>query len=322
LPAALALACATHGGGEPASAAEWRPTKAVEIVALNAPGGGSDRIARILVKVLTERQLVPVPVNVVNRPGGGGAVAYSYINQRAGDGHVLALGGRAILTNHVAGHGPSYTEVTPVVFLFDEYISVTVKPVSPIKTGSQLVEFMKRDPTAVSFGIATSLGNPNHQGVAAAFKAAGLDIRKMKSVIFGSGGAATTAMLGGHVDVVPISVAFGASLLRNGQVRVISVTAPKRLAGVLADVPTWREQGFDAVVSTWRALIGPRGMTEAQIAYWEGVMRRVLETDEWKRELELNFWNSVFMGSTELRKHMARDNEGVRAFLAELGLAR
>jgi putative tricarboxylic transport membrane protein len=105
-------------------------------------------------------------------------------------------------------------------------------------------------------------------------------------------------------------------------VRVISVTAPRRFAGVLADVPTWREQGFDAVVSNWRALIGPRGMTEAQIAYWEGVIRWVLDTADWKHELELNFWNSAFMGSNELRKHMARDNEGVKAFLAELGLAR
>ena len=323
---AALTACATLAAAyiaiDCAVAAEWKPEKAIEIVALNAPGGGSDRIARILVKVLTERRLVPVPVNVVNRPGGGGAIAYNYINQRPGDGHVLALGGRAILTNHVAGQGPSYNDVTPVVLLFDEYISVTVKPISPIKNGKQLVDFMKRDPGAISFGIATSLGNPNHQGVAAAFKSAGLDIKKMKSVIFASGGAASTAMLGGHVDVVPISVAFGASLLRNGQVRVIAVTAPNRLTGVLADVPTWREQGYDAVVSTWRALIGPKGMTDAQIAYWEGVTRRVLDTDEWKRELEVNYWNSAFMGSAELRKHMARDSEGVKAFLGELGLAR
>jgi putative tricarboxylic transport membrane protein len=119
-----------------AGAQEWKPEKPIEIVALNAPGGGSDRIARILVKVLTERRLVPVAVNVVNRPGGGGAIAYNYINQRPGDGHVLALGGRAILTNHIAGQGPSYNDVTPVVLLFDEYISVTVKPISPIRTAS------------------------------------------------------------------------------------------------------------------------------------------------------------------------------------------
>lgn len=306
----------------PARAADWKPEKPVEIVALNAPGGGSDRIARIFIKILQDRKLVPTPVSVVNRPGGGGAVAYSYINQRSGDGHVLALGGRAILTNHIAGLGPSYTELTPVATLFDEYISVTVKPISPIKSGKQLVEFMKRDPTAISFGIATSLGNPNHQGVAAALKAAGLELKKMKSVIFASGGAATTAMLGGHIDVVPISVAFGASLLRNGQVRIIAIAAPKRLGGILADVPTWREQGYDVVVSTWRSLIGPKGMSAAQIAYWESVIQRVLETDEWKNELDLNYWQSAYKGSVDTRKHMAKDSEGVRAFLTELGLAR
>jgi len=316
------LAACLAVSGEAGAAQEWKPEKPVEIVALNAPGGGSDRIARILVKVLTERRLVPAPVSVVNRPGGGGAIAYNYINQRAGDGHVLALGGRAILTNHIVGQGPSFNDVTPVVMLFDEFISVTVKPISPIKSGRQLVDFMKRDPTAMTFGIATSLGNPNHQGVAAAFKAAGLDLKKMKSVIFASGGAASTAMLGGHIDVVPISAAFAASMVRNGQVRVIAVTSPKRLTGVLAEVPTWREQGYDAVVSTWRCLFGPKGMTDAQIAYWEGVIRRVMETDDWKNELELNFWNSAYMGSSEARKHMARDNEGVKVFLTELGLAR
>jgi putative tricarboxylic transport membrane protein len=320
--ALAALVTAMSVVANAATAAEWKPEKPVEIVALNAPGGGSDRIARIFIKILQERRLVQVPVSVVNRPGGGGAVGYNYINQRPGDGHVLALGGRAILTNHVAGVGPSYTDVTPVVTLFDEYISVTVKTVSPIRSGKQLIEFMKRDPNAMTFGIATSLGNPNHQAVAAAFKIAGLDPKKMKNVIFASGGAATTAMLGGHIDVVPISVAFGASLMRNGQVRAIAVTSPKRLSGVFTDVPTWREQGYDVVVSTWRSLFGPKGMTAAQLAYWETVVQRVLETEEWKQELELNLWNSAYKGSAETRKYLAQDNEGVKAFLAELGLAR
>ena len=320
--AALAAWAVCGLAGGRATAAEWKPDRPVEIVALNAPGGGSDRIARIFIKILQERRLVTVPVSVVNRPGGGGAVAYNYINQRPGDGHVLALGGRAILTNHIAGVGPSYTDVTPVVTLFDEYISVTVKTVSPVRSGKQLVEFMKRDPAAMTFGIATSLGNPNHQGVAAAFKAAGLDPKKMKNVIFASGGAATTAMLGGHIDVVPISVAFAASLMRNGQVRAIAISSPRRLPGVFAEVPTWREQGYDVVVSTWRSLFGPKGMTAAQLAFWEGVVQRVLETDEWKQELDLNFWNSAYKGSAETRKYLAQDNEGVKTFLVELGLAR
>ena len=106
------------------------------------------------------------------------------------------------------------------------------------------------------------------------------------------------------------------------QVRVIAVTAPQRLTGVLADVPTWREQGYDAVVSTWRCLIGPKGMTEGQIAFWEGVVRRVVESEDWKNELDVNFWNSAYMRSDETRKYMAQDVIGVKSFLAELGLTR
>ena len=323
LAAVVALAVAPAVTGIPGAAAqEWKPDRPVELIATNAPGGGSDRILRIMTKILQERRYVPVPVSVVNKPGGGGSVAYNYANQHPGSGNFLVMGSRSLLTNNISGHGPSYTEFTPVVRLFDEYIAVTVKPVSPIRTGKDLIGFMKRDPTALSFGIATSLGAPNHAGVAAAFKAAGIDMKKMKNVIFPSGGAATTALLGGHVDVVPISIGFASSLLRNGQVRIIAVGAPQRLPGILKEVPTWKEQGYDAVVSQWRIFIGPKGMTQGQLAYWENVMRRMIEADDWKKELEENFWTSNFQNSAESRKFLARDHEDAKVFLTELGLAK
>lgn len=321
LTALIALTAAlAAGGAQPQSA--WKPDRPVELIATNAPGGGSDRILRIMIKILQEHRTVPTPVAVVNKPGGGSSVAYNYLNQYAGNGHYLVMGSRSLLTNHIAGHGPSYTELTPVVRLFDEYIAVTVKPVSPIKSGNDLIRFMRSDPTAISFGIATSLGAPNHQGAAAALKAAGLDLKKMKNVIFSSGGAATTALLGGHIDVVPISVGFASSLLRNGQVRIIAVAAPQRLPGVLRDVPTWREQGVDAVVSQWRVLVGPKAMTAGQIAYWESVFRRIMDADDWKNELETNFWTANYQTSAETRNFLARDNDEAKAFLAELGLAK
>jgi putative tricarboxylic transport membrane protein len=259
---------------------------------------------------------------VVNKPGGGGSVAYHYANQHPGSGNFLVMGARALLTNNIAGHGPSYTETTPLIYLFDEYIAVTVKPVSPIKSGKDLIAFMKKDPTALTFGIATSIGNQNHQGVAAAFKHAGLDLKRMKNVIFPSGGAASTALLGGHVDVVPVSVAFAASLLRNNQVRLIAISSRERLPGILKDVPTWKEQGHDIEVTQWRMLVGPKGMTREQTAYWEGVFRRMMDDDAWKTELDTNFWRSNFKGSAESRKFLARDNEDARAFLTDLGLAK
>ena len=321
LTALIALAAALVAGGAQAQSA-WKPDRPVELIAMNAPGGGSDRTLRIMAKILQEGRHVGVALNVVNKPGGGGSVAYAYLNQHPGDGHYLQLASKSLLTNHVAGHGPSYTEFTPIAFLFGEYISVTVRPDSPLKSGRDMVERLKKDPGALIFGIATSLGNPNHQAVAAALKVAGVDIKKLRTVIFPSGGAASTAMLGGHVDVVPITAAFAASMARQGQVRVLAVTAPARLPDVLADVPTWREQGYDVLVSNWRSLFGPRGMTEAQIAYWEQTLARFVESDEWRKELETNFWTSEYLRSAEARRYIEQDNAQVRAFLAELGLAK
>lgn len=324
----LSIACfvsfvAANLSGSPAQAQAWKPDKAVEIIATNAPGGGSDRIIRIMLNVLQERKdLFPVPMAINNKPGGGSAVAFAYLNNFAGDGHRLVMASKAMITNNISGRGPHYSEMTPVAHLFGEYVCVTVRPDSPFKTGRDLVERAKANASSLSFGLATSVGGPNHQGVATALKLAGVDIRATRNVVFPSGGAASTALLGGHVDVVPISAAFGASLLKNGQVRILAVGAPQRLPGVLADVPTWREQGFDAVVSNWRAMVGPKGMTAAQVAFWEDALKRFTESAEWKKELEANSWIGEFMPRAELLKFLEREQAATKVFLGELGLVK
>jgi putative tricarboxylic transport membrane protein len=321
LKAALTALCAGLAAGAQAQTA-WKPERPVELIAMNAPGGGSDRTLRIMAKIMQQTQLVPVAVNVVNKPGGGGTVAYNYLNTHPGDAHYLNIASKSLLTNHIAGSGPSYTEFTPVSFLFGEYIAVTVKPDSPLKNARDIVERLKKDSSSLTFGIATSLGNPNHQAVATALRDAGIDIKKLKNVIFPSGGAASTAMMGGHVDIVPITAGFAAQMARQGQVRVLAVTSPNRLTDVLANVPTWKEQGYDVIVSNWRAMVGPRGMTPQQVAYWEQAFQRFVQSDEWKKELEVNFWTSEYMRSAETRKYLEQDNVQVKAFLAELGLAK
>lgn len=305
-----------------AAAAEWKPVNAVELIALNAPGGGSDRILRLMQKIIQDQPGMTAPVNVVNKPGGGGNIAYSYLNQHPGNGHYLALASKSLLTNNIVGRGPSYTTLTTVAHLFNEYIAVTVTPDSPIKTGKDLVERLKKDPQAVSFGIATSIGSPNHQGVAVALNRDGIDVKKLRAVIFASGGAATTALFGGHIDVVPISVAFATSLLRNGQVRILAIAAPQRLPGDLAGVPTWREQGYDAVVSQWRGFVGPKDMTASQIAYWERAFRHLLDSPEWKKELDTNFWQADFRDSAGFRKVLDEDNAELTRFLDDIGLVK
>jgi len=320
---ALSVGAAAFGTGPALAAADdWKPDKVVEIIVNTAPGASPDRTARALQRIFQERRLVDAPITVSNRVGGGGAIAYNYLNQRPGDGQFIAIASKLILASHIMGRGPHYSEFTPLAHLFGEYIVIGVKADSPIRSGKDLVERLKKDPAAYSFGIATSLGNVNHQSVAGPLKEAGVDIRKTKNVIFQASTTANTALLGGHVDVVPMVLGTAVPLLQAAQIRVLAITAPRRATGIFADVPTWQEQGYNIVTSNWRSVIGPKGLTPAQIAYWERTLQRVVETDEWKKDLETSHLAGEFLGSADLRKLMDRDYAQLKAFLTELELAK
>ena len=185
----------------------WKPDAPVEVIVICAPGCGPDKTARMMQRVFQQGKYLDTPMNISNKPGGGGAVAQAYLNNYEGNGHYLLQTGRSVLTTHAMGRTVApYTELTPITHMFGEYIGVAVKMDSPVKSGRDLIERLKKDPASLSFGIATSLGNTNHQGAAGALKASGVDIKKTRNVVFQSGALAITAMLGGHIDVVPVSV--------------------------------------------------------------------------------------------------------------------
>ncbi|MGZ8153805.1 MAG: tripartite tricarboxylate transporter substrate binding protein [Burkholderiales bacterium] len=303
-------------------AQSWTPTSAVEFGVNCAPGCGPDRSARTLQKIWQEAKLIPAPVNVGNRPGGGGAVLYSYMNQKS-DGHMIAIASGSLITNHIVGRGPSHNELTPIARLFGEYIAVAVRADSPIKNGRELIEALKKDPGALSIGVATSLGNSNHQGVAQALKASGIDVRKAKNVVFQSGANAITALLGGHVDIVPGSVGLWIPHVQSGaNVRIVAVAAPQRLPGAMAQIPTWREQGINAVVSNWRGVVGARNMAPGSLAFWEGALRKAVASDVWKAELDRLLLMDEFIGAAEFRKYLDDQHSEIKALLTELGLVK
>ena len=315
------IAFATNG----TIAADWKPERAIEIVVNTPPGNGPDRTARVMQSILQDKKHIDMPnvaMSVNNKLGGGGVVAYTYVNTKPGDAHTLIIASKALLTNHIAGRGPAYTEFTPIAHLYSEYMVVAVKPDSSITSGKDLVERVKKNPQSVSFGIATSLGNPIHQSMATPLRSVGVDVKALRNVIFNAGSASMAAMLGGHVDVVAVTAPTAAQLSASKQVRLLAVTSAKRLSGALADVPTWRELGYDAVVAQWRGVVGPKGMSDAQVAYWERTLKRMTESAEWKQDLDKNFWTPEFMNAREMRQFMDRDNAALKSFLGDLGLAK
>ena len=314
--------CAAALWAAAAGAQEWRPDRNVELIIPGGAGGGQDRTARILQKIMQDG-LVPAAVAVVNRPGGGSNLAYVHLNQYAGDGHYLASATATLLTNHILGTSPlNYTHFTPVSVLYGEYIGFAVKADGPFRRGKDIIERVKSAPDSVSFAFGTSAGNANHIGIALALKAAGIDAAKMKAVVFKASIEATNALMGGHVDVVATPMSTYIPVLGTGKIRIVAIAAPQRVSGKFADVPTWKEQGYNAVMPSFRMFIGAKGLGAPQLRYWDGVFAKVAASAAWNRELAANEWQGSYMGSAEARRFLDARYDEYRKVLTELKLAR
>jgi len=304
-------------------AADWKPADNIEVVVGASPGGGNDNIARTMQKIIQDRRLVEVPFNIVNKPGAGGAVAYAYLNLYAGNPHYLGVSSNTLLTNHITGTSKIfYEDITPIAVMINEYINFVVKADSSLKTGSDLIARLKADPGSVVFGISSVLGNINHIAVATVARAVGVDAKKLKVVVFSGSGGAVTGLLGGHVEVVAGPPSIALKHIEAGMLRSLAVTSPKRLADNLAKIPTWREQGVDAVVVNWRGVIGPKGLNEAQITYWNQVFGKLAQTEEWNNVLRKNQWVNAYVGGKEASAYMSTQYSEFKNVLTALGLAR
>ncbi|HEV7392240.1 MAG TPA: tripartite tricarboxylate transporter substrate binding protein [Burkholderiales bacterium] len=303
--------------------AQWKPDRNVEFVIGTGAGGVFDRTARVVQHIWKEHRLVDVSSLVINRPGAGQALALTYLNQHAGSGHYLSVVSGIIFSNHLTGKTSfAYTDFTPVAVLFNEATVFAVKADGPYKSARDLFERLRRDPYGPSFAVGSTLGSATHIAAALTVKAAGGDVRKMKAVVFNSSGDSVTALLGGHVDVVPAAASLVLPHVQSGRLRLIAVATPQRLGAALAEVPTWKEINVDAVAPNWRGVIGPKGMTPEQVAYWENVFARTVKTPEWKSEVATNVWEDVFLIGRDARKYLDADNATVKAMLSELGLAK
>jgi putative tricarboxylic transport membrane protein len=301
----------------------WKPAKPIEIVIGTSAGGPQDRMGRAVQRIVQERKLIEVPVSVVNRPGGGGAVAMAYLNTHPGDAHYVAVNAITTLTNYITGktpHGPA--DFTPLAIMGVEYVGLYVRADSPIRPGRDVVDRLRKDPASLSVGVGTALGNATHLSFALAMRVGGVDIRKMRTVVFNSGGESMTALLGGHIDAAASAPSAMLSQLRTGRLKMLAVGAPARLTGELAAVPTWKELGIDSSFDLWRGFAGPRNLTAVQVSFWDRIFGGVAGSTEWKQELAKNDLEGIYKNSAETAKHWKTEYDEVRAILVELGLAK
>ena len=301
--------------------APWKPQRPVELIVGSAAGNSNDLMLRLIAQTAQEKRLLHVPMNVMNKPGGGNTIAWNYLNQHASDGHYLMMANLNLSLGHLTGTTTfSYRDFTPVCLLYDEYVVFVVRNESPIRNGRELLERLKKDPTALSLSFSSVAGGANHIAAGLAFKAAGIDVKKVRAVVFDSAGKAITAALGGHVDVVAASASSAVSHLKAGTVRVIGISAPSRVGGVFAEVPTFREMGANTSFSNYRGLIAGKTLPPNQLAYWEQFFANLDKDPSWRANLDKNEWEPNYTNSRDTRKYWDELDAQMRSTLEDLGL--
>jgi putative tricarboxylic transport membrane protein len=313
----LLLAASAGVHAQPA----WRPDKAVEIIVPTGASGINDANARLLQKAFQDLKLVAAPVIVNNKPGGNQSLAVVHLSQHPKDAHLLLYSTATIFTNQLAGITPlSYTEFAPLALLLVDYSVITVAANSPIKSLRDMIERLRADPESLAFAL-VARGGPNHLAAAQAMRSAGIDPKKLKMVVFKTNAESLTALIGGHVHAVVSSVSAALPQVQAGNARMIGVTAPQRIGGAMANVPTLREQGIDAPgIANWRGLFGARGLAAAQIAYWEETIGKATTTDDWKKQLAANNLETRLLGSREFARYLDGEYQATRAAMIDAGL--
>lgn len=317
LLAALLLAPPAH--------AQWSPTKPVEFIVAAGPGGALDQVARVAKQFFEEQKVLgDKPFIVVNRPGGAGKVAFEVLASRPGDPHVLALNTHGYLASFIGGSLDvlPHRDFTSVAVLLDETVAVAVRADSALASGRDLVAALKKDPASQRIAVATSVGNHIHVGVAKPLQAAGIDISRLTVVPFKSSADSIVALLGGHLEVVASTTPNIVSQYQAGRIRLLAVSSGERLGGVLADVPTWREQGVDSEFRSSLGIVAPKGLTREQVDFWEGAFKRLSASEEWKKALARTQSQPHFLGAADALKFYEAEYATMRPMIESMKLGR
>src|SRR5918996_2876115 len=276
-----------------AAGQEFKPSKQIEAVVHTGPGGGSDLLARAIAELLQKEKLISQRMQVVNKPGGGPAVAMSYLAEKKGETHTIGFFTGVWVTNPLTTAEATVTvkDLTPIVRLVLEPAVIAVKADSPYKNMKDFIEAAKKSPNQLrqSGGSITSRDNLMRLLIQ---KATGT---QWTFLSFPSGGERLSNLLGGHVQMMVIEPQEAGEQIRAGNLRVIASLTEKRLAA-LPNVPTLKEQGIDIpLIPQARGLVAPPAAPREVVQYWEGVFDRFVKTATWKQYVEQNQFEDGFL---------------------------
>ena len=309
------------GSAGVAQAADWKPTKPIELIAPAGPGGGWDLLARSMQKALTEEKLVDQPVLVTNKPGGGGATGWNYLKGKSGQGEFLAMTSALILQNNLLGKSDlTFNTFYPLANLMTEWEVVAVKADAPWKDGKEFFEAVKKDPANMHIGVGPALGNNDHIQFLALAKLFGADPKAVKFVVYPNTAAEQIpALLGGHIKAITISLGETMEQVKAGKIRILGISSDKRIKE-LPNVATWKEQGVDFVYPHWRGVIAAPGLSPEQQKFWNDTIGKMVKTPTWKKAMQNLEWEEYYQNAADHTKFLTDKNAQMKESLTAVGL--
>jgi putative tricarboxylic transport membrane protein len=304
------------GGGD----GENYPDGQIAVVSPFDPGGGIDLAINTMISSLNDSGASDASMRLENIPGGSGMVATSTLAaDNNGDPNTLLLTSVSTLSASIQDPAnTSLLKMTPLGGLYAEYTYVYVPKDSPFTSIKDVADALKANPDDVVIGGA-SLGSADNLVVAQLAKDLGLSFDQLAYVpLAGDENAAN--LLGGQVDVT-----FGGpdllDLVDSGDVRVLAVSAPKRLEiDRVKDIPTFIESGYQVSQANWRGLFGPPDMPQYAVDYWNEKLAELSKSAEWQSAAEKNVWDLTSLDREEFAKFLETEKESLTGLLGELGL--
>jgi tripartite-type tricarboxylate transporter receptor subunit TctC len=276
--AALA-ACATL---VPAAAQDY-PNRPITLVVPYAAGGGNDVMARIVGEKMSKT--LGQQVVIENRPGAGGAVATRAVAKAAPDGYTLVIGGTGSLAVNPslyanAGYDPR-KDFAPVGLIGTSAMIVLVHPSVPAKSVAELIALAKKDAGKLNYASA-GVGSGIHLAAELFTTMAGV---KLTHIPYKGTGPALADLVGGHVSIYFSSLPSAIGIAKEGKVRALAVTGPKR-SDIFPDLPTVAEAalpGFEAVLRY--GIVAPAGTPRPVVDKLNAALRAALADPDTKARM-------------------------------------
>jgi tripartite-type tricarboxylate transporter receptor subunit TctC len=311
----VALSSAMLAGAAFTQAADY-PRKPVTVICPWTAGGGTDVLLRALSR--EAEKCMGQTINVVNQTGGGGAVGHNAIRAAAPDGYTVGMITFELNSLPPQGLVPfTWKDFDPLMRVNSDPAALTVKADAPFKTLKEFIDYAKSHPGEITIGNSAP-GSVWHIAAGLMAEKTGVDV---KHVPFDGAQPAVTALVGGHIKAVSVSVPEVRSQVQAGNLKILGVMDTVR-DPLFPDVPTFKEQGVDVVFYTWRGMGLPKGVPAAVKAKIAECYKKAFDSPDFKEFAKKASLNLAYQDSADFAKFLDQNYKDVEAVMKNLGMAK